>query len=110
MQRVHPNDVVDRLVTGCSEIAGHLDLFEGADVVMSQVGYLLRDGVLSHDAAAYVFRVLNRLAKRGEPLVENVLEVLVSTPSGIAMSRRALTGRALAMFEALVVAWPRRRH
>jgi hypothetical protein len=67
VQRMHPNDTVDRLVAGCAEIAGHLDLFEGADVVMNQVGYLLRDGVLSHDAATYVFRVLNRLASAASP-------------------------------------------
>ena len=56
---------------------------------MNQVGYLLRDGVLSDDAAAYIFHQLNRLADLGEPLVENVLEVLVSTPNGIAKGKNA---------------------
>jgi hypothetical protein len=107
---MHQNDIVDRLVAGRTEVARHLDLFEDAEVVMNQVGYLLLDGVLSEDASAYVFHNLNDLAESGEPLVRNVLEVLVSNPKGVTKARTALTGPARGMFETLVAEWPLRRH
>ena len=104
-QRMHSNQIVDRLVRGCAEVAAHLDLFEDASVVMN----LLRDGVLSDAATAYVFRYVNGLADRNEPLVEPVLEVLASNAHGVAKAESELTGRALSAFASLLVEWRMRR-
>ena len=110
-QRMFCNAVLDGLVAACPELAAHLDLYvhEDAGVVMNQVGYLLRDGALSDYATAFVFRYVNGLAERNEPLVENVLEVLASSAKSVARAEAELSGRAHSMFEKLLIGWQTRR-
>lgn len=108
-RRIHPHETIDHLVRACPALLVHLDLMEGANYVMNKVGYVLLDGKLNEKATACVFRCLSRLAELNEPLVQNVLEVLVSRSEGVRMARNRLVGKALTMLEVIEDEWPLRR-
>lgn len=105
----HPDQVISDLIAACSGLAPRLDLSEGVHYVLGEVALMVRDGTLTTDEEACVFKFLNRMALGDRDtqnlLVVGVLEILGDYPQSVDRSRAKLEGRALLLFERVLRGW-----
>lgn len=105
----HQDSRVQGLLVVCPAIEPLLDLDEGPNSVLSQVGVLLRERRLEPADEIAVYEYVNELAgddrETQNLLVVNVFEVLADTPEAIAVAREKLSGNALFLFERVVRGW-----
>jgi len=105
----HQDSRIRALLNACPAVEPLLDLDEGPNYVLSQIGVLLRERKLSLSDEVAVYQYLNKLADDDREtqnlLVVNVLEVLGDTPDSISTARENLSGNALFLFERVVRGW-----
>lgn len=105
----HQDSRIQDLLTACPAVEPLLDLDEGPNYVLGQLGVLLRERKLNADDEAAVYGYLNRLANDDREtqnlLVVNVFEVLGDTPGAITVARERLSGNASFLFERVVRGW-----
>jgi hypothetical protein len=105
----HLDSHIRELLAACPSIASHLDLSDGPNFVLGQVGSLLRDGKLEASLERCIYEYLNSLANGDldaqNLLVVNVLEVLGDTPEAEARAKEYLKGEALLLFERVLRGW-----
>jgi hypothetical protein len=105
----HQDSRIQQLLVACPSIEPFLDLDEGPNYILSQLGALLRDRSLDAADEAAVYEYLNLLADEDREtqnlLVVNVFEMLGDTPGAIKAARESLSGNALLLFERVVRGW-----
>lgn len=105
----HQDSRIQELLAVCPMVGLMLDLDEGPNYVLSQLGVILRDRQLRPAEERAVYQYLNRLAEGDREtqnlLVVNVLEVVGDTSESIATAREGLSGNALLLFERVLRGW-----
>ena len=109
----HQDSRIQGLLDACPAIETYLDLEEGPNYVLSQLGVLLRDRKLNAEDEIAVYEYLNQLANEDREtqnlLVVNVLEALADVPEAVAIARQKLSGNASFLFERVVRGWAHNR-